>query len=306
MPITVEVTGQVTAVSHATLSSKVQGTIEEIRVREGAEVSKDQVLVVLDSRDLRANVARAEADVENRRAHLARIQELFRRESASKQDLDDATRAYKVAEAERRSAAAQLRYTVIKAPFNGVVTEKKAEIGELTTPGRPLLRLEDPNRLRIEATVAESDLKAVSHGDRIPVVIDALGGSALSGTVAQIIPAGDPQTHTFLVKVDVPKAPGLKSGMFGRLLLVKGSSETLVVPASAVMERGPLTGVFAVGEDHIARLRWVKVGRRFDNQVEVLAGANAGENVLLQAAKGLDGASVETMEAVAAPAPVTR
>jgi multidrug efflux pump subunit AcrA (membrane-fusion protein) len=113
MPIRIEATGQITALLQATLASRIQGSIQDIRVREGSVVSKDDVLIVLDGRDLRANLARAQADLDNRRAYLARIEDLAGRGSASRQDLDDARRAFKVAEAERQAAAAQLTYTSI-------------------------------------------------------------------------------------------------------------------------------------------------------------------------------------------------
>jgi multidrug efflux pump subunit AcrA (membrane-fusion protein) len=134
------------------------------------------------------------------------------------------------------------------------------------------------------------------------VTIDALGGQVLTGVVSQILPAGDPQTHTFTVKVDLPPTPGLKTGMFGRLRLEKGTSETILLPASALVERGELTSVFVVGSDQIARLRWVKAGRRFDNQVEVLSGMNVGERVLLEGARGVEGALVNITEAAASSA----
>jgi RND family efflux transporter MFP subunit len=196
---------------------------------------------------------------------------------------------------------AQLSYTVVKAPFDGVITEKKVEAGELASPGQPLLKMEDPRQLRLEVMVAEGDLRSVSIGDRIPVLIDALGPQALTGTVSQILPAGDPQTHTFTVKVDLPPTPGLKSGMFGRFQLEKGTSRTILVPESVVVERGDLTSVFVVGTDQVSRLRWIKAGRRFDKQVEVLSGVNIGELVLLDGSKGIDGAAVQIVETVAAP-----
>lgn len=301
MPIRIEATGQITAVLQATLSSRIQGTIQDIRVREGSVVSKDEVLVVLDSRDLRANLARAQADLDNKRAYLARIEDLSGRGSASRQDLDDARRAFKVAEAERQAAAAQLTYTTIKAPFAGTITEKIADVGDMALPGRPLLKMEDSGQLRLEAMVAESDLRAVTQGDEASVLIDALGPRPVKGVIAQILPAGDPQTHTFLVKVNLPRTPGLKTGMFGRLLLHKGSSETIVVPRAAIIERGQLTGVFVVEPDRIARLRWVKVGRSFDEVVEVLSGLNIGERVMTDAAKGIDGASVDILHSQASP-----
>lgn len=302
VPIRVEVTGQVAPIFQATLSSRIQGTIDKLLVREGSRVSKGQLLIQLDSRDLQADLARAHAEVENAKAHLDRMNQLYAQDAVSKQEMENATRAYRVAEANRRAVEAQLSYTMVRAPFEGVITEKKVEAGELASPGQPLLKMEDPQRLRLEATVAEGDLKSVSRGDRISVVIDALGGQALTGLVSQILPAGDPQTHTFMVKVDLPKTPGLKTGMFGRFQLDKGLTQTILVPSAAVVERGELSSLYVVGSDQTARLRWVKLGRRFEQQVEILSGLNIGERVLVDGSRGVDGAAVQIVEMVASPA----
>lgn len=301
VPIRVEVTGQVAAIYQATLSSKIQGTIEKVLVREGVSVAKGQVLVVLDNRDLRADLARMDAESENAKAHLRRMTSLYQKDAVSKQELENATRAFKVAEANRKAVLAQLSYTIVKAPFDGVITEKKVEESELASPGQPLLKMEDSQHLRLEATVAEGDVRAVSRGDRVPVLIDALGGQALAGTVSQILPAGDPQTHTFMVKVDLPTTTGLKSGMFGRLQLDKGVSQTTVIPKSALVERGELTGVFVVSADNVAHLRWVRVGRTFEQTVEVLSGLSLGERVFLDGQRGVDGAAVQILDSVKAP-----
>lgn len=293
VPIRIEVTGRVVAASQATLSSKIRGTIQEIRGREGTAVTKGWTLIVLDSRDLKAARARAEAELEHAKDHLRRMENLLVEEAVSKQDVETATRALRVAKADREAALAQLSYTVIKAPFDGTITEKLVEVGELASPGQALLKIEDPRRLRLEATVAEGNLRAISRGDRIMVVIDALAAAPLPGTVAQVLPTGDPATHTFLVKIDLPLTSGLKSGMFGRLQLETGFSETLVIPRSAQIERGALTGVFVVGPDRIARLRWIKVGRDLGARLEVLSGLNAGEQVLADAARGAEGIRVE-------------
>lgn len=306
VPIRVEVTGQVTPIYQAALSSRIQGTIDKLLVREGTQVVKGQTLIELDSRDIQADLARAKAEVENSKAQFERMKKLYGQDAVSKQEMENATRAYKVAEANRKAVLAQLSYTVVKAPFDGVITEKKVEAGELASPGQPLLKMEDSLQLRLEATVAEGDLKSVSRGDKIPVFIDALGVQALTGVVSQILPAGDPQTHTFMVKVDLPKTPGLKSGMFGRFQLDKGTTRTLLVPDSAVVERGELTSVFVVGADQVSRLRWIKVGRRFDKQIEILSGVNVGELVLLEGSRGVDGAAVKIVNAAASPAPPTQ
>jgi RND family efflux transporter MFP subunit len=296
VPIRVEVTGQVETEYQATLSSRIQGTIEKVLVREGTQVKKGQILIELDNRDLQAELERTVAEVDNAKAHVARIKSLYEQDAVSKQEMENATRTFKVSEANRRAVLAQLSYTVVKAPFDGVITERKVEAGELASSGQTLLKMEDPDRLRLEAMVAESDLKAIALGRKIPVMIDALPGESLLGTVSRILPAGDPQTHTFRVKVDLPPTPGLRTGMFGRLQLDKGVSRTIVLPLSAVIERGELTSVFVVDPDHVARLRWVRLGRRFDQQTEILSGLNEGERVLIDASRGSDGATVQIGE----------
>ena len=306
VPIRVEVTGQVRPIFQATLSSRIQGTIDQLLVREGTQVVKGQTLIQLDSRDVQTDLARASAEVENTKAQFNRMKLLYGEEAVSKQEVENATCAFKVAEANRKTALTQLSYTVIKAPFDGVITEKKVEVGEMASPGQPLLKMEDPLQLRLEATVAEGDLKSVSGGNTIPVVIDALGGQALTGVVSQILPAGDPQTHTFMVKVDLPQTSELKTGMFGRFQLDKGTHQTILVPDSAIVERGELTSVFVVGSDQISRLRWIKVGRRFDTQTEILSGVNVGERALLDGARGIDGAAVKVVETIAAPGRILR
>ncbi|MDZ4854212.1 MAG: efflux RND transporter periplasmic adaptor subunit [Nitrospirota bacterium] len=295
VPLRVEVTGQVTALVQATLSSQVQSTVEKLLVREGTAVKKGQTLVVLDSRDLREELARAQAESENARAHLDRMKQLYGEEAVSKQEKENADRTFKVAEASRRAALTKVSYTVVTAPFDGVITEKKIEVGEIASPGQPLLKMEDPQRLRLEATVAEGDLQALSRGATIPVMIDALGSKTLSGMVAQILPTGDPATHTFLVKVELPPTPGLKTGMFGRMLVDKGTGQTLVVPRAAVIERGELTGLYIVGPDSLARLRWVKLGRTVGESIEILSGVTAGERLLANASTGIEGATIDAV-----------
>lgn len=301
VPVSVEVTGQVTPVYQATLASRIQGMIDHLLVREGTVVRRGDTLIVLDNRDLEAELSRMTAELDNARAQRDRMEDLYHKDAVSKQELENATRTYRVAEAGRNAVLAQLSYTIVKAPFDGVITEKKVERGELASPGQPLLRMEDPAQLRLEATVAESDVRVVSVGSSVPVVIDALGTSPLKGTVSQILPAGDPQTHTFTMKVELPTTAGLKSGMFGRLRLEKGVSTTLLLPRSSFIERGELASLFVVGSDHVARLRWVKIGRTLEQGVEVLSGVDAGERVVADASKGRDGLLVQDMTTVPSP-----
>jgi RND family efflux transporter MFP subunit len=297
VPTRIEVTGQVAARFRATLSSQLRAKVESVAVHEGQPVKKGEALVRLDPRDVDASLARAEAEFEHASAQAARMERLFQEDSVARQELEHARRAAKVADAGRQAALAQRSHGIVVAPFDGIVTEKKVEVGELASPGQPLVTVEDASQLRLEATVAESDLAGVTLGAILPVTVDALSAEPLRGTVGRILPAGDPATHTFVVKVDLPQTLGLKSGMFGRLQLEKGSQPTLAVPATAIIERGQLTGVFALNPDSVAHLRWVTVGRRLNGDVEVLSGVNIGERVLLTAAQGADGAKIRIADA---------
>ena len=178
VPIRIEVSGQVAAIFQAALSSRIQGTIDTLFVREGTSVVKGQTLIQLDNRDVRADLARASAELENTKAQLDRMNQLYPQDAVSKQEMENATRAYKVAEANRKAVLAQLSYTIVKAPFDGVITGKMVEAGELASPGQLLLRMENQQQLRLNATVAEGDLNSVSLGDKISVIIDAFGDSA--------------------------------------------------------------------------------------------------------------------------------
>ena len=104
-----------------------------------------------------------------------------------------------------------------------------------------------------------------------------------------------------MVKVDLPKGEGLRTGMFGRFPLEKGVTQTILVPVTTLVERGELSSVYVVGVDRIARLRWVKVGRRFNKQVEILSGLNESERVLTDGSRGVDGATVQVVETAVSP-----
>jgi RND family efflux transporter MFP subunit len=292
VPMQREATGVVTSASTATLASKVLGLVEEIRVREGEPVKAGEVLILLDRRDLQAQLERAEADLNNAAVQYQRMKKLFADESVARQELDNAERAYKVAEAAKSAIEANLTYATIRAPFDGVIAEKMIEEGELATPGRSLLRLEDSRHLRLEALVAETDIGALHLRGKVTVRLDALGDQTIDARVAQILPSADPTTHSFTVKASLPPQPGLKSGLFGRMTFPIGSRKTVLIPPSAVLERGALSYVYGVNEAGIIESRLVKLGRTYQGRIEVLAGLEPGDRVLERASEGLEGAQI--------------
>jgi RND family efflux transporter MFP subunit len=296
LPVHREATGVVTSAHEATLASKVVGLVEDIRVREGDQVKAGEVLTILDSRDLQAQLERAGAELKNATAQYQRMKQLYAEESVAKQELDNAERAYKVAEAARKEIEAHLAYTTIRAPFDGIVTEKSVEVGELVTAGRPLLRMVDNRHLRLEVTVAETEIGALRAGETVMVRLDALGDQVIAGRVAQIRPSADPSTHSFAVKVDLPSLSGLKSGLFGRVLFPIGSRKTVMLPLSAVLERGSLSYVYVVNEARMIESRLVKLGKAHRDRIESLSGLESGEQIVEHAQEGIEGALVQTLK----------
>jgi RND family efflux transporter MFP subunit len=150
----------------------------------------------------------------------------------------------------------------------------------MATPGSPLLTIEKAGQLRLEVSVDESLLSSVRLGASVPVVIDSLGTSPVAGKIAQIVPAADSASRSFLVKIDLPSAPGLHSGMSGRALLQRGTRDVLMIPRSAIVTHGSMQSVYVIGQDQIASLRYISAGSPHGDEVEVLSGLSAGEFVV--------------------------
>jgi RND family efflux transporter MFP subunit len=292
IPALREVPGKVVATFYATLASKVSGLVESISVNEGDRVGTGSTLIVLDNRDLRAQLQQAQAELDNARDRYQRMQQLFSESLAARQDLENAERSYKVADASRNAIEANLTYTVIKAPFDGVITDKLVEVGELATPGRPLLRMEDDRYMRLEVTVSAADVGALRLGQTVTVRLDAFGAEALPARMAEILPAADPSTHSVTVKADLPRRAGVKSGLFGTMSFPVGSRKALTVPLSAVLQRADLALVYVVNDAGIIQSRFVRLGRIDQDRAEVLSGLDPGETLVAKAREGLDGAQL--------------
>lgn len=310
IPDVIEAVGTVRSAQTSTLSAQLPTTVVEIRATEGAQVRKGEVLVVLDDAQPQAGLERARAgeraadqelaaassELELANATLRRYQDLYEKKSVSPQEFDEVQARQRAAAArnaqaqagveQARAAVAQAKtlfeYTRIRAPFDALITEKSAEVGMLAAPGMPLLVVEDKRRLRLEVTVNETDIDAIRLRQPVAMVVDALGTEELTGQVAQIVPAADPASRSFLVKVDLPADPRLRSGLFGRARFPHGEREALLVPQAAVVQRGQLEAVYAVDDDGVVQLRFVTLGKSFAQQVEILSGLSAGERILAE------------------------
>jgi RND family efflux transporter MFP subunit len=299
-----EAVGTVRAAQTSDLASQMMGNIVEIRVHEGNRVHRGKVLAVIDDSQPRAAVDRATAaelaaqqqlvaadsDLALAESTLKRYQKLYELNVVSPQEFDEvkarqqATLARRdfaqagqaQAQAALNQAMTSLDYTRIRAPFDGVVTEKKADSGTLASPGMPIFTVEDMRHYRLEVTVNESDLRYVRTGEQVSVAIEALEAE-LKGKVVQIVPAADPVSRAFLVKIELPTDTWLRSGLFGRAQFSRGKRQALLIPRSAVVERGQLEGVFALNQNKVANLRYVTLGKSSGSDIEVLTGLQGGE-----------------------------
>lgn len=268
------------------------------------------------ARAAESDVRSAQAAVSLARATHDRIRTLHEKRSATSQELDQAVSALDAADAHLNGARARLAaataardaaqwssdsaaiatsYAVLTAPFDGVVIERAADPGVMAAPGLPLLTVEDTGTFRLEVALDEARAANVAVGQDVDVEIgDAQSaghrrGPARVSEIARV----DPASHTFVVKLDLPAAPSLRSGVFGRARFAGPARQTLVVPASAAVRRGQLTFVYTVGEDSRARLQPISPGARTADQIEVLAGIREGERVIAAPPPALtDGAPV--------------
>jgi RND family efflux transporter MFP subunit len=293
VPLFREVPGRTLSANSVVLSSRVTGFIRSISVEEGNTISRGEVLVALDDREVQARLQSAAAELERADERLRRIQTLFEEGAATKDDLEEVRRSSRVAEAEKSAAEAELAYTRIRSPLKGVVIEKLAEPGDLVVPGRPLLRLEDHRTLRFEAAVGEREAAGLKKGEAVAVRLDRLPDHPFSVPVSEIIPASDPGTHSVLVKTDLPYLPGLQSGLFGRMIYPAGTGERLLLPKSAVIEREGLARIYVADEEGILENRLVTLGKSTEDRIEILTGLHPGERVLKEASSGVEGGRVK-------------
>ncbi len=214
--------------------------------------------------------------------------------SVSPQEFDEVKARYQAALAHRDITSANqdqakaalgqahtsLSYTRIQAPFDGVITEKRADPGTLATPGLPIFTIEGLGHYRLEASLNEGDLRFVRTGEVVAVVVDALETTKLKGRVAQIMPAADPGSRSFLVKIELPADARLRTGQFGRAHFSRGQRSSLLIPQTAVVERGQLQGVYVLDQNKIASLRYVTLGKSAGAAVEVLAGLQEREDLV--------------------------
>jgi RND family efflux transporter MFP subunit len=308
VPDMFEVVGTVRALRTAPISAEIMGRVTAVNVREGEKVKQGETLLTIEDVQPKATLEQAQAALtaaehevaaaESERAlaqsTYARLNKLHEEKSISPQEFDEINSRLQSTTARRDSAVAaraqaaaglqQARILLdrarVRAPFDGVVTERRIDPGALASPGLPLLTIESAGRYRLEVGVNENDLKYVRLGATVPVSLDAYEGAPMIGKVVEIVPAADSASRSFVVKLELPANVNLRSGQFGHADFARGQKKAILIPHTAVLEHGQLQSVYALDDHNIATLRYVTLGKAQAGDVEILSGLNPGERVI--------------------------
>ncbi len=271
-----------------------------------AESAREEVERAIQAAESGRQAAQANARLTD--STFKRFEELLKRNSVSQQEFDEIQARHTAAQAEARMAAEMLgatearrsqveakiaqakvnvenaglyvSYFKIEAPFSGIVTHKSVGVGQLASPGIPLLTVDDPGSYRLEALVEESRIRMISKGDPVLVQIDAIGEN-IDGKVDEILPIADPSSRSVTVRITLPGTQGVKSGMFGKARFSSGDRTVISVSSSSLVRKGQLVGIYVVDENSRARFRLIKPGKRIGERTEVLSGLTKGERVVL-------------------------
>jgi RND family efflux transporter MFP subunit len=291
----------VESLHQATVSAQIAGQLTQLFVDAGDRVKRGQLLARIDAREADAQVASARAQVAQAEAALAQAQlshdrtvslvaQNFLSQSAldkAQADLKTAQAALAAARAGTAQATTGRSFAELRAPFDGVVTRRLMDPGELATPGRGVVEIHDPAQLRAVGTLPQFVLPRTAKVERAEVEVPA-AHRRFSATRVTVLPAADPRLLSTQVRAELPAdvPAAVVPGTAAKVLVPIGRSRKLVVPAAAVIRRGELTAVYVLA-DGARQLRQVRVGDRVgDNGVEVLAGLSAGERVALDALHG--------------------
>ncbi len=311
-----EAAGTVKAAQTSSVAGRVMGTVTSLLVKEGDRVAKGQLLLTIDDRDVLQKVRAAEAGSreaakalrsaeEDRRLSdltYSRYKKMYDEKAISRQEMDQYETRKQVAlleeermlEVQKRAdaglaeAKVMLGYTRVASPLAGRITEKKIDVGSMAVPGVPLLTVENAADFNAEISVDEKLAGKLTVGTPVAVTVESVGRQ-ISGKIVQVIPAVDPQSRTFTVKVSL--GGGLRSGLYARVRIPQGTArQALLVPRAAVVERGQLTGLYAVDSRGIVTYRLVRTGKEYGGDVEILSGLKPNEHIIVQGVdKAVDG-----------------
>lgn len=285
--------GALNSKNTSVLSSKIMGKVVALTVSEGDFVNQGKLLLKIESGEISAQAYQALAAYNNAKLQYDRIKRLFDEQAATLMEMDQATLGLESAQAGLNAAKAMESYTIISAPIAGRVVEKRINLGEMALPGQPILKIEDNKNLRLEVMVKEQDLRFIEPGKHVTVRIDAMPGKDINALIAQVVPASDMRTHSFVVKIDVPANKGLITGMYGKAYFSSGKRDAILIPRSAVVTMSGLSGVYIVSNEGNAVFQMVQLGDEQGDAIEAVTGLKPGDKVIVsKQAESIDGEKV--------------
>ncbi|WP_431134573.1 efflux RND transporter periplasmic adaptor subunit [Psychroserpens mesophilus] len=294
------VSGKIQASNSADLSTRMMGYVNKVHVNVGDTVKEGQLLVSINNTDLQAKKAQVNASIteataafNNAQKDYNRFKNLFADNSASQKELDDITAHFEMAKARleavkqmKNEVNAQFMYSNITAPFSGIITSKNVEAGNMANPGVPLISIETPDYFEVMAMVPETEISEIEQGTKVDVMVKAIN-KTIKGKVVEVSTSAKNTGGQYLVKIDLDKTDAnILSGMFTTVQFPverKATSELVLIPKEAIVTKGQLSGVYTVSQSNTAILRWLRLGRTFGNQVEVLSGLTADESYIVSA-----------------------
>jgi membrane fusion protein (multidrug efflux system) len=279
VPVFADVVGTVVPRLQAQVTAKVTGRVLEMKAVPGMRVKAGEVLATLAVAELDASLSRAEAALIQANRDFDRYKSLLAGNAATRAEFEQAESQQRMAVATVEEIRAMVSNATVTAPFDGTVTQKFQQPGDLASPARPLFAMEDASLLRLKIDVAESLAGQLKIDDAFRVRIEGAGVD-LKGKVTEIAPSADVGSRTFSVKIDLPENEALRAGQFGRAFLPRGDRAALRVPDSAVISRGQMDYLF-IAADGKAQLRIVRIGGTSDSETEILAGLDDGETIVL-------------------------
>jgi membrane fusion protein (multidrug efflux system) len=293
----VEALGTARANESVNVTAQISNVLSAIRFEEGAQVRKGDVLVELDSEEARADLAIAEAALKDSRSQFARSRELFATKALSEAQLDQLEATLLGNEARVAAAQARLGDTVIRAPFAGRVGLRRVSVGSLVSPGDTITTLDDLDTIKLDFSVPERFLAALEPGMTIRARSAAYPDSVFAGRVSSIDSRVDPVSRSVIVRARLDNRAGrLKPGMFMTVTLVSSERRALLLPEQALVPENDVQYVFRVVDGKAVKTR-IETGRRRPGEVEVVAGLDEGDVVVVEGTiKIRDGVPLEVRE----------
>jgi len=286
VPVYYITSGVVSRDHRVAISSRISGYIRALLVHEGDRIKKGQILVRVDPVNARQSLAQARADLADAKSDLDRYRKLLAEQAVSKQQLDKVQLRFKVARSRVAQAENQLRYAEITSPVNGIVIHKAMSTGDMAKPGTPILTVEDPSQLLVETDVSGEAVNTLQPGNAVDISIPALY-QMRTGHIRQLVNAADPLSHQFHVKISLDSTNSLRAGMFAEVKFRTGIRHAILIPADAVIHRSGLNGIYVVDKRGVIHYRQIRLGPKYADRIEVVAGLYAGDRIAWSAEHSL-------------------